>query len=355
MTDRRHEDAPADPARVVRDFLEAGTQALAEERLTEGVKTLEAALDLCGQARDGEGLAIEVMDALVPALHRAGRLADGLAMQRRVVAWYAAHRPDHPKHHASVAALALLCHGAGRAEEADALIDRLVATLDAVSADDPTLIPQAGAFGQVLLESNVRLDAAERLLRRAVEGMTEHIGGDDPDSAELMVALADVLDRTGQDDEAAALAEQALPLLEAEPTPRPELGRALMLLGRARLADEQFEEAEALFKRGEAVYLGLAGTSSPHAVGCAFHLAVTYRDRGDHEQAEALFPEVLRRSEEIFGPAHPAVANVAEAYAEMLDGLERDEEAEALWARVYAIRGDDDEDEEEEEEANREA
>lgn len=356
MSDRRHVDAPADPARVVRDFLEAGKQALAEERLTEAVKTLEAALGLCATIRDSEGLSIEVMEALVPALHRAGRLADGLALQRRVVSWYQAHRPEDPKYHAATAALALLCHGAGRAEEASALIDRLVTALDAISSDEPTLIAQAGAFGQVLLESNVRLDAAEHLLRRAVEGVTAQLGRDE--AAELMVALADVLDRTDQDDEALALAEEALPLLEAEPPPRRELGRALMLVGRGRLADERFDEAEALFKRGEAVYLAVAGTGSPHAVGCSFHLAVTYRDRGDDERAEALFPEVLRRSEETFGPDHPAVANVAEAYAELLEALGRDEEAEALMERVRAIRGeeeDESDEDEDEEESNAEA
>lgn len=356
MSDRRHVDAPAEPARVVRDFLEAGKQALAEERLTEAVKTLEAALGLCATIRDSEGLSIEVMEALVPALHRAGRLADGLALQRRVVSWYQAHRPEDSKHHAAMAALALLCHGAGRAEEASALIDRLVTALDAISSDEPTLIAQAGAFGQVLLESSVRLDAAEHLLRRAIEGVTAQLGRDE--AAELMVALADVLDRTGQDDEALALAEEALPLLEAEPTPRRELGRALMLVGRGRLADERFDEAEALFKRGEAVYLAVGGTGSPHAVGCSFHLAVTYRDRGDDERAEALFPEVLRRSKETFGPNHPAVANVAEAYAELLEALGRDEEAEALMERVRVIRGEEDDEsdeDEDEEESNAEA
>lgn len=358
MSVRRHVDAPADPARVVRDFLEAGKQALAEERLTEAVKTLEAALGLCATIRDSEGLSIEVMEALVPALHRAGRLADGLALQRRVVSWYQAHRPEDPKYHAAMAALALLCHGAGRAEEASALIDRLVTALDGITGDEPTLIAQAGAFGQVLLERNVRLDAAEHLLRRAVEGVTEQFGRDEPEAADLMVALADVLDRTGQDDEALALAEEALPLLEAEPTPRRELGRALMLVGRGRLAGERLDEAEALFKRGEAVYLAVGGAGSPHAVGCSFHLAVTYRDRGDDERAEALFPEVLRRSEETFGPNHPAVANVAEAYAELLEALGRDEEAEALMERVRGIRGEEDDEsdeDEDEEESNAEA
>jgi len=345
MKDRRRHDEPADPQRVVRDFLAAGKQAFEEARFEEAASTLQAALDLCERMRDTDHLALEVMEALVIALRRGGRAAEALAMQRRVVAFNEAARPEDPRFFAALTALAILCDGAGRAEEAKAIIERVIAAIEAGDEEDPSKIAQAGAFGQVLLQRGEHLDAAERLLRRALRGLTEALGEDEPEAADVAVALADLLVRTDRDEEAWTLLEEAVPTLEAEQTPRARLGLGLMHLGRSRLSGERYDDAESLFTRAEAVYRAVAGPGSAEALGCRFQRALTYRERGKREQAEALFAQVLRDAEATFGPTHPAVANVAEGYAELLEDMGRDEEAAVLQERVEAIR-EDDEDEE---------
>jgi len=67
-------------------------------------------------------------------------------------------------------------------------------------------------------------------------------------------------------------------------------------------------------------------------------LAAVYWSQGRLAEAEPLFQRSLRIFGQVLGEMHPNVATVLENYADLLQRLERNDEAEALEARAATIR-----------------
>jgi adenylate cyclase len=116
-----------------------------------------------------------------------------------------------------------------------------------------------------------QLDEAERALRRAIDL--------DPNLAQAYGSLGSVRDFGGQHERAIKLFEQAMQL-------DPEFDLWIHLCGRAQLALERYDEAEASFKRRL--------IRMPHSDVTRAYLSSLYGHTGRHEEARQLWRELMQ-------------------------------------------------------------
>jgi tetratricopeptide (TPR) repeat protein len=127
-------------------------------------------------------------------------------------------------------------------------------------------------------------DAIE-LLKEAFSIALE--AGQDADAGRAVSSLAQVHLRTGNLEQAEEQARQALELLDGRVDYVDETGSALLVLGRALLEQERFDEAEVAFAAAEASF-GELGSGSHRAAAWMARGDLAAR-RGDHERAAELY------------------------------------------------------------------
>jgi tetratricopeptide (TPR) repeat protein len=109
-----------------------------------------------------------------------------------------------------------------------------------------------------------------------------------------------------------------------------ELALCLIALGRAGEAEVLVDQALALHRR--------TGRDQDAEHFLTLHAKALLRGMsGDHESSAALFREVLRNQERLFGRDEPAVAQTLIEYANVLLDLERPREAMPLLRRALSL------------------
>jgi tetratricopeptide (TPR) repeat protein len=111
--------------------------------------------------------------------------------------------------------------------------------------------------------------------------------GQDADAGRAVSSLAQVHLRTGDVEQAEKQARQALELLDGRVDYTDEAGNAQLVLGRALLEQDRFDEAEAAFAAAETSF-GELGSASHRAAGWMARGDLAAR-RGDHERAAELY------------------------------------------------------------------
>ena len=135
------------------------------------------------------------------------------------------------------------------------------------------------------------------------------------------------------------LAESALERAEHEPAPlRMPVAYALHQLAYVRRFQERFEEAEDQLRRAMAIVQEAAPDNAMVLHGYLHLLGVILRYQSRWAEAEDCFRETLRLREEYCAPEDLAVARVLEDYAEILELMNRMEEAHAMEHRAKQIR-----------------
>lgn len=200
-----------------------------------------------------------------------------------------------------------------RLQEAEVLLDRAIAILDAL-LNPPAQSPDDGAP-----EADAALIRDE--LRRLL------IGGE--------LARVGVVRASGRLDEAEVLARQALAHAEAAFSDGDQLlAEALNALGMIHKFQGRYADAEPLYQRALALVATLdddeAEATLLHNLGGLCHA------RGDFAAGEPSARRAVELREARLGPDHPATAADREAWGALLEGLGRLSEAEQAYTAALA-------------------
>jgi tetratricopeptide (TPR) repeat protein len=130
-----------------------------------------------------------------------------------------------------------------------------------------------------------RPDDAIKYLKEAFKVLLDV--GDDTDAGRVISSLAQVHLRTGKVDVAEEQAKQALELLDGRVDHLDEIGNAQLVLGRALLEQQRYDEAEQAFAAAESSFDQLSSAS--HRAAAWIAQGDLAARRGDDRHASALF------------------------------------------------------------------
>jgi len=170
-----------------------------------------------------------------------------------------------------------------------------------------------------LLSGQGKLEEAEGLYRRALEGYRAHLGPTDPLTIICTNTLATVLNDQGKSEEGAPLQRAALEGLESRLGPRhPETLTAYNNMGLLLWKLQELEEAERMYRQALEGREAVLGPAVMETLNVVSNLAVLLRKKGVMDEAMPLMHRALEGYEAVLGPAHPKVAdshyNLAQFY-----------------------------------------
>ncbi len=189
-----------------------------------------------------------------------------------------------------------------------------------------SLVSKAGS----ILDTFGSTAEAELSARRALELVRRHAPNDGVMLATTYATLARALDASGHEEEAVALARQALALREAAGAPPLEIAHSLVGLCSVVSATGAFSEALAYCERALELYSQAdARRSNDYRVALRrFSNALLYS--GDRTRAHAMIRERLELTRELFGDDSAVLALDRVYYSEVLGEAGAFVEAEAL-------------------------
>jgi len=237
----------------------------------------------------------------------------------------------------SLQQLAAVREELGEQEIAAELRERRLDLALAAEPANPSEVATARiGFGRSLM-SESRPEEAEAQFQ-AVIALAEDGGVPPSDLAEAFRSLADVQGVLGRPDESLASARRAVAMFDEVEggssvrgaLARGTLAQTLFLLG-------GYDEADAHYR---AAIEGLERTLGPdhiHRLATLSNFAVLRMNQADYAGADELLAEIVRIGERVYGPEHPSVGAYLQNRATALVGLERLDEARAVYERAAEI------------------
>jgi tetratricopeptide (TPR) repeat protein len=241
----------------------------------------------------------------------------------------------------ALVSLAACCKSLARFAEAGPLYQRALGIVERLSG------PEAADVAAIYHEFAGLEHAAGNwargvpFARTAMRIRRRLLGPRHPLVASDMVALAALLDRLKQYDEAERLYARAIAILERAHGDRghPEIAVALNNLAAIEQARGRTTRAEALYRRALAMDTALFGPDHPKAAFGANNLAMLMLSRGNREEAARSTRSALAIFRRAFGPRHPCVGMCLENYADVLRASGRHRDAAACARRAARILG----------------
>jgi tetratricopeptide (TPR) repeat protein len=261
------------------------------------------------------------------AYHEASRLAEsfGLSDQRRTFA---------------LNAEGMMYDAMGRFADAEQAFRRALSALDLADRQPVNYRPILLAnLANVCLEMGQEA-RAEKLLR---ESISLHMASPAPDAVRLAIArnsLAEFLMGKGRQDEAAALIEGTLPVLEKHPEACTEFGSALNNLGTVRMYQRRFTEAQALFERSLATLEAARGPGHPVLLRTLHNLAMARQRNGQTSAAGEVWRRAVDLAAATVGVEHPLYGEILGSYGAFLRAAGEKARGKTVSARSAEILRD---------------
>lgn len=246
-----------------------------------------------------------VMSNLALALTELGRLDEAIRLSEETIAIKSrVLGPEHPQTLPTMINLAAIYCMAGRMNEAIALGEKVVAVRGRVLGPEH---PQTLGASDILAGIHVqagRYAAAAALLDRTLPVEVRVLGPDHAITLAGSVARAGIFLEQDDFDAAARLAATALERLRQRFGPdHVQTFDALLMLARARAAQKNWAEADALF--AQARRIGRAfGPAMPRALELAYREASFRLDAGQPAEALPLFARVWEQRRQAVGEEH---------------------------------------------------
>jgi serine/threonine-protein kinase len=200
-----------------------------------------------------------------------------------------------PTHYWTLLAQYVLCNildRQGRSQQAETLIDKVVAGLRA-SLGDSSPDTLNAIYVQGNIASNLHhYQAAERIYREAIALRGNADAGTHPESLFPINGLAVVLIETGRADEALALLDDALPKADGRSDGNIIYGRMLGTYGYAQMKKGDWQAARATLEKAAAIVAAVHDPQHPSVQFIHARLLATYRQLGLTAEADALATKV---------------------------------------------------------------
>jgi len=269
-------------------------------------------------------------------LQQAGRYDKGLELTRGALA-RAEALAWPPLVAAARMRLGWLLDKSGAYPEAEAELER--AYFQAIKGVAPEVAFEAalGLVDVVGVQSARHADGLRwaRLADAALEDVPD---GEHLLRARLLDNLAAVHEEAGEYDEAKALYEQFLAIMEATLGPEhPLVAMGLNDLANVHYAMGAHEQAAPLYERARAILEAALGPEHLDVASNLNNLAAIREGDGDHEGAKRLYERALAIREAALGPQHPDVATSLNNLATVHEAIGDSDEAKVLYGRAVAI------------------
>jgi len=184
-----------------------------------------------------------------------------------------------------------------------------------------------------------RTITAREILDRGAERITEELKDQPKIEAELLATVGRVYLEMGLPEDATPLLRRALRLRrENLAAIDPDVAQSLQDLGDLLAKEGEFDEAERLYREALAIRRRVFGARHPTVATSLSHLADGLHDKGDFEAAEPLLRDSLKLRQELFGQTHPDVASSLNDLALLLHARGDLDPAEGLYRKALGIR-----------------
>jgi serine/threonine protein kinase len=227
---------------------------------------------------------------------------------------------DRPRTEAALRyTLARVYHGLGAFDQSRRQAEAWVAINRRERGAEAAETAEAMAFLSHILSHLGRLNEAEVLLTRAVEGLRRGRGADHPNTLVGMSNLASARLNAGRADDALPLFEEVIRLQRAKLGPEhPDTLASMSNLAASYQAAGRGDDALPLFEEVIRLQRAKLGPDHPNTLKSMNNLAAAYGDAGRTTEAMSLFEEVVRLSRTKLGADHPdtllSMGNLAWAY-----------------------------------------
>lgn len=183
-----------------------------------------------------------------------------------------------------------------------------------------------------------RFDAAEPILRRALDVRRKQFGNSDPKVGQTLNNLAILLDEQGKYDEAESMHRESLRIRRAALGPKDNaVANSLGNLGIVLRHSAKYAEAEQALREAIAIRRELFGDVHPLVAHNLNTLGSVLGDVGRYSDAEPLLRECLAIRRKVLPKTHPNLANTMSDLASVLQDQMKLDEAEALYLEALGI------------------
>jgi len=179
---------------------------------------------------------------------------------------------------------------------------------------------------------------ASQYWSRAIAIRERRLGPDHPELAAVLSNLGGAYHMEGRYDDALLAYERARSIWARALEPEhPRFGTILTNIGETYAAMGRYTEAEPMLVEALRIKERNLSPNEPSIATTLMILADVYRDQGRFREAEPRYRRALEILEKVLGQDHPRLRGPLEGYALMLRRAERDDEAQAMDARIAAL------------------
>ena len=278
------------------------------------------------------------VDMLASRLAHRGHLAEAALLQRQVLAVYTnAYGSSHVETACLMHTLAQSLCDLDQLDEAEQLHRQALAVqTDVLGAEHAVSVITQHNLAMVLLALG-RKDEADEYLRRVLAVRQRALEADAAPQPEALEGVARVLVRLNRSGEATVLERRALQLREQAGQGAITLAHKYNDLAVYLAADGRWVEAVEVHRRALAIFKQVLGTHKSTA-GSYLGLGVALEETGQLVEAEQCLQAAVSMCEQVLSHSHALTASMCDRLAGLLRKQGRMQDAEALYARVVAIR-----------------
>ena len=226
----------------------------------------------------------------------------------------------------------------GLLPQAGELISGSLERKRALFGEESEAVAMAEQHWAIWLQDAGRAEEAQPLLQHSIATLTDLRGKDSPLVGTLRRSNAYLWQTLGELDSASAEYSAALAIARnAVPVDSSELAATLTEQGRLLRQLDRLEEAEPILREGLAIQRSLDGDLNPRVASSMRNLASLLRDKGDLDGADSLYQQTITIRMQLFGEVHPDVANALISYALLLTRKGETDSAIVVTQRSMAI------------------
>lgn len=217
------------------------------------------------------------------------------------------------------------------------LLHKLKDTVTASGLNHPDVAEEiCHIAGFLQIEHNS--DGAEKLQRIALSIRESSLGPDHPDTAKSLLEVSRHLYSEEQIPEVESLLLRAVAILEkADESEGEYLSRTLEQLAQLRAVQDKLDEAKSTYIRAVSVMEKACGETRDTAE-ITYRFAIFLANFCSLEEAEPILLKLLKMVDgEYIGLDKLEIADYMECYAKVLKEMGREDESQAMFARVKAI------------------
>jgi serine/threonine protein kinase/Tfp pilus assembly protein PilF len=226
----------------------------------------------------------------------------------------------------------------GKFDQADPLLQSALQRRKSLAGPDSHEVADSlVALGLLRLDQG-QLAEAERLVREGLAMDRRHGAPSDLAVAKDTSALGRVLEERGAYDEAVRTLDEAVRLQSAQRDVTIDLSDSTNELGTAHYYLGHLSIADSLYKRGLAMDRELYGAAHPRLADDFYSLGLVQHDLGHDREAEQYYRQALGIKESWYGTEHPDTALIMAAVGQSLIYQSRYDEAALVLQQALAIQ-----------------